>query len=149
MTQDEKSVIETVIHDRREIGFFIRNDGLCNIYLVRHRSRDVMDFLKDRIRKFTWLTYEEVNHERTLDVLRLAKLVYELKSDVKGHPDIVRMTNLSYEDLILFEEMPNNWSFKKLKEDIKAIKNSIRKSPWMDPVQSDLFCKELEVVMEL
>lgn len=125
----------------------IKSNELCDIYMCRHKAIDIIEFFQERLRKFSWLQLDKIDKNVAADINRISKFIYELVVGTK-HTNVTCITNMSYEDLRLFDEMPKTWRFNDLKQLINDRCHNVRKNVWVDPVQADLFCKEFHEIME-
>lgn len=151
INEDELSNIEYAIdsltNGSNKFIIIVKSNELCDLYMKRHRATDIIEFFQERLKKFSWLQVENIDKRIAADINRISKFIYELVVGTDNN-NITRITNMSYEDLRLFDEMPKTWRYDDLKQVIDDNRHNVRKNVWTDPVQADLFCKEFHEMME-
>lgn len=125
-------------------SFSLLRNGLAVIAMTGSDAAFVLERLKERIRRLTWL--DDFSTGSATEIWRAARLCYEVRAQAGDGP--VRLSSLSREDLDILYDFPKHWSTEGLKRAIGELRPRTRAAGPAGPVEADLMAKELVDVME-
>lgn len=125
-------------------SFDLLKNGLAVIAMTGSDAVFVLDRLKERIRRLTWL--DDFETSSATEIWRAARLCYEVRA--QAGRDVVRLSSLSREDLDILYDFPKHWSTEGLRKLLEEIRPRTRLAGPAGPVEADLMAKELVDVME-
>lgn len=155
-------------HDGRDIeqpahgrpAFLIGKNGLATAALEQSDASFVLDRLKERIRRLTWL--DDFGPESAHEIWRAARMCHELATQFEEQrkkeqpvldPEdllplvVFRLSNLSLEDLDILYDFPKHWSTDALRKLIDQERGRVRSAGPVGPVEADAMAKDLVDVM--
>ena len=124
--------------------FDLMKNGLAIIAMTRPDAAFVLDNLKQRIRRLTWL--DDFSTGNAAQIWRAARLCYEIRA--QDGKDLVEIKSLSREDLDVLYDFPKHWSTDGLKKVLKELRPRTRLAGPASPIEADLMAKELVDFME-
>lgn len=119
----------------------VGSDSLATVLMVRSDASFVIDSLKLRIRRITWL--DDFGSDQAHELCRCSRMLYELSSD----GDTLSLSGLSKEDVSILLEFPEHWSFDGLRSVLEDAAPGVRESGPVGPVEADRMAKELVDMM--
>jgi len=129
--------------DQKPTSDLLKN-GLVTIAMTRSDAGFVIDRLKERIRRITWL--DDFSTSSATEVWRAARLCYEIRA--QDGKDTVFLTNLSREDLDIVYDFPKNWNTAELRKLVDELRARTRPAGPAGPIEADLMAKELTDLFE-
>jgi len=120
----------------------VGRDSLATVWMRRTDASFVIDQLKRRIRRITWL--DELGPEHLHEMWRACRMLYEL-SLASG--DVLTLSNLSREDVDALDEFHAHWGVEGFKRVLDEIRPLVRESGPVSPVEADRMAKEIVDLM--
>lgn len=120
----------------------VGRDSLATIWMRRSDASFVVDQLKRRIRRITWL--DDLKSEHLHEMWRSCRMLYELSL---SDGEVLTLSNLSREDVEALDEFHPHWGTDGLKKVLDEVRPKVRESGPVSPVEADRMAKELVDLM--